>query len=198
MSSKTLHVLFGRMNPPTVAHQTLLNTIIEESGGHCRIYLSETRNLENPLTYAERALTISKSIPEFGDPLDGDAIFEYKIDSARDLFTAMDKADFFMEEHGYTDIILWCGSDRVPAVERVLLYPDRWKFKVAGINTLNRTDSDVSATAVRTAVVNKDTTTYNRMAMASPRSQDWLFDTLYERLTDGSLQSKTKASKGRI
>lgn len=198
MSSKTLHVLFGRMNPPTAAHQTLLNTIIEESGGHCRIYLSETQNLENPLTYAERALTISKSIPELGDPLDGDAIFEYKIDGARDLFVAMDKVDFFMQERGYTDIILWCGSDRVPAVQRVLLYPERWKFKVAGINTLDRTTSDVSATAVRAAVVNKDTTTYNRMAMASPYSQDWLFDILHERLTNGSLQSKTKASKGRI
>lgn len=197
MSSKTLHVLFGRMNPPTVAHETLLNAIIEESGGHCRIYLSETRNLENPLTYGERALTISKFIPELGDPLDGDTIFEYKIDSARDLFTAMDKADFFMEEHGYTDIILWCGSDRVPAVERVLLYPDRWKFKVAGINTLNRADSDVSATAVRAAVVNKDTTTYNRMSMGSPLSENRLFDILHERLTNGSLESKAKAGKGR-
>lgn len=199
MSSKTLHVLFGRMNPPTVAHQTLLNTIIEESGGHCRIYLSETQNLENPLTYGERALTISKSIPELGDPLDGNAIFEYKIDSARDLFTAMDKVDFFMEERGYTDIILWCGSDRVPAVQRVMLYPERWKFKVAGINNLDRTDSDVSATAVRVAVVNKDTTTYNRMAMASPYSQNWLFDILYERLTTDEriLESKAKASKGR-
>lgn len=197
MSSKTLHVVFGRMNPPTVAHQTLLNTILEDSEGHCRVYLSETQNLENPLSVAERQMTLSKTFPELGDPLCGDSIFDYKIDSARDLFTAMDKADDYMEEHKYTDIVLWCGTDRVPAVERVLLYPQRWKFKVAGINSLCRTGSDVSATAVRTAVVNKDTTTYNRMAMASPIRQDWLFDTLYERLTDGSLQSKIKTGKGR-
>lgn len=197
MSSKTLHVVFGRMNPPTTAHQLLLNTILEESEGHCRVYLSETQNLENPLSVAERQLTLSKSIPELGDPLCGDSIFDYKVDSARDLFTAMDKADMFMEEHKYTEIMLWCGSDRIPAVERVLLYPQRWKFKVAGINTLNRTDSDVSATAVRAAVVNKDTTTYNRMAMASPFRQDWLFDILHERLTNGSLESKAKTGKGR-
>lgn len=197
MSSKTLHVLFGRMNPPTVAHQTLLNAIIEKSEGHFRIYLSETMNLENPLSVAERQMTLSKSLPELGDPLDGDSIFTYKVDSARDLFTAMDKVDLYVEDYDYTEIVLWCGSDRIPAVNRVLLYPERWKFKVASINTIDRTTSDVSATAVRTAVVNKDTTTYNRMAMASPFRQDWLFDTLYERLTNGSLESKTKAGKGR-
>lgn len=183
------------MNPPTVAHQTLLNIILERSEGHCLIYLSETQNLENPLSVAERQLVISKTFPEFGDPYTN--IADYKVDSARDLFMAMDKADWYMQQNGYTDIVLWCGSDRIPAVERVLLYPQRWKFKVAGIKTLDRTSSDVSATAVRTAVVNKDTITYNRMAMASPFRQDWLFDTLYERLTDGSLQSTTKTGKGR-
>lgn len=197
MSSKTLHVLFGRMNPPTVAHQTLLNTIIEQSEGHFRIYLSETQNLENPLSVAERQLTIAKSCPEVGDPLDGDSIFSFKVDSARDLFTAMDKVDLYMEDYDYTEIVLWCGSDRIPAVNRVLLYPERWKFKVASINTIDRTASDVSATAVRAAVVNKDTTTYNRMAMASPFRQDWLFDILHERLTNGSLESKAKTGKGR-
>lgn len=193
MSSKTLHVLFGRMNPPTTAHATLLNTILEVSEGHCIVFLSETQNLENPLTVWERQTIISDCIPELRHPLD----FEHKIYSARDLFTAMDKADEYMQSRGYTDIILWCGSDRIPAVQRVMLYPERWKFKVAGINNLDRTDSDVSATAVRTAVVNKDTTTYNRMAMVLPYEHDWLFDTLYERLTDGSLESKTKTGKGR-
>ena len=196
MSSKTLHVLFGRMNPPTVAHQALLNTMFEDSEGHCRIYLSETQNFENPLSVPERQVVINHNVPMLGDP---DDISLCKVSHARDLFSAMDDADAYMQANGYTDIILWCGSDRVPAVQRVMLYPQRWKFKVAGINNLDRTDSDVSATAVRTAVVNKDTTTYNRMAMASPFSQDWLFDTLYERLTTDEriLESKAKASKGR-
>lgn len=188
MSTKTLHVLFARMNPPTVAHATLLNAILEESEGHCRVYLSETHNVDNPLTFDERRTIIADCIPH----MDRD---ECKLDGARDLFTAMDKVDGYMQENGYSHIVLWCGSDRIPAVKRVLLYPDRWKFKVMGIKHLDRSGSDVSATAVRAAVVNKDTTTYNRMAMVLPYSHDWLFDTLYERLTDGSLQSKTKTSK---
>lgn len=185
MSTKTLHVLFARMNPPTKAHETLMLTMAD-SGEDFRIYLSESSNLENPLPYEFRKSIISECYPAFAD----------KIDSARDLFTAMDKADAYMESRGFTDIVIWCGTDRMPAVERVLLYPDRWKFRVAGLNQLDRT-SDVSATAVRTAVVNKDTTTYNRMAMGLPQVHDWLFDDLYERLTNGLLQSKIKTSKGR-
>lgn len=186
-TSKELHVLFGRMNPPTVAHEMLLERMIDMSQGHFRVFLSNSWNLENPLTPEERISIINSILPQTVDHIEG----------ARDLFTAMDQVDVYMQEHGYEEIVLWTGTDRVPAVERVKLYPDRWKFKVAGISEYER-DSDVSATAVRTAVVNKDTTTYNRMAMGNPYEHDWLFDTLYERLTDGSLQSKTKASKGRI
>lgn len=193
MSTKTLHVMFGRMNPPTIAHQTLINTILEYSEGHCRIYLSESHNLENPLTLTERQRIVGDCIPALGNANAED----FKVDGARDLFDAMDKADAYMRANGYTDIVLWCGTDRLPAVERVLLYPQRWKFIVDSIRTLNRVDSDVSATAVRTAVVNKDTTTYNRMAMVTPLIHAWLFDTLYERLTNGSLQSKIKTGRGR-
>lgn len=185
MSTKTLHVLFARMNPPTVAHETLLATMVDR-GEDFRIYLSETVNLENPLPVEIRKKIISECHPEYAD----------KIDSARDMFTAMDKADAYMKERGMTNIELWFGSDRLPAFERVLLYPDRWSFKVTGLNQLNRT-SDVSATAVRAAVVNKDTTTYNRMAMGLPAVHDGLFDDLYERLTNGSLESKAKTSKRR-
>ena len=141
-------------------------------------------NLENPLPVENRKKIISECYPAYAD----------KIDSARDLFAAMDKADAYMKERGMTDIELWFGSDRLPAFQRVLLYPDRWSFRVAGLNQLNRT-SDTSATAVRAAVVNKDTTTYNRMAMGLPYVHEGLFDDLYERLTNGSLQSKTKTGK---
>lgn len=182
-STKTLNVLFARMNPPTVAHETLIATMVDR-GEDFRIFLSETVNLENPLPVEIRKKIISECHPEYADHLD----------SARDLFTAMDKADAYMKERGMTNIELWFGSDRLPAFQRVLLYPDRWSFKVTGLNQLNRT-SDVSATAVRTAVVNKDTTTYNRMAMGLPSNRTQLFDDLHERLTDGSLQSKTKTSK---
>ncbi|MNC38385.1 hypothetical protein D3C75_869850 [compost metagenome] len=187
MSTKTLNVLFARMNPPTVAHETLIATMADR-GEDFRIFLSETVNLENPLPVDIRKSIISECHPEYAD----------KIDSARDLFIAMDKADAYMKEHGMTNIELWFGSDRLPAFERVLLYPDRWSFKVTGLNQLNRT-SDVSATAVRAAAVNNDTTTYNRMAMGTPSIQGRLFDDLRERLTNGtaSLEGKTKTSKRR-
>lgn len=185
MSTKTLNVLFARMNPPTVAHETLIATMADR-GEDYRIFLSETVNLENPLPVEIRKSIISECHPEYAD----------KLDSARDLFTAMDKADAYMQERGMTHIELWFGSDRLPAFERVLLYPDRWSFKVSGLNQLNRT-SDVSATAVRTAVVNKDITTYNRMAMATPSNRERLFADLHERLTNGCLESKTKTSKRR-
>lgn len=186
-TSKELHVLFGRMNPPTIAHEMLLERMIDMSQGHFRVFLSNSWNLENPLTLEERISIINYILPQTVDRVEG----------ARDLFTAMDQVDGYMQEHGYEEIVLWTGTDRVPAVERVKLYPERWKFKVVGISEYER-DSDVSATAVRTAVVNKDTTTYNRMSMSNPYEHDWLFDTLYERLTDGSLQSKIKTGKGRV
>lgn len=185
MSTKTLHVTFGRMNPPTVAHIQLIERMTIESDRNFMVYLSNTHDMKNPLTFEERLIIITEM---YGSLI-------HHIRPANNIFDAMDDVDAFMQERGYENVVLWCGTDRLSAFQRVLLYPSRWKFTVSEIRELPRDGSDVSATAVRTAVVNRDTSTFSRMAACAYSRGAWLFETLYERLTDGRLESKTKTSK---
>lgn len=187
MSTKSLHVTFARMNPPTVAHIEMISRMVKASDKNFRVFLSLTHDITNPLTYDERVRVIVDQYPSLAAHIEG----------ARDLFTAMDQVDQYMTEHGYTNIILWGGTDRIPALKRVLLYPERWKFKVQDIIEMERPEGSVSASAVRLAAVNRDTNAFTDMAAVSYELRPWLFETLHERLTDGSLESKTKTTKRR-
>lgn len=186
-NSKVLHVTFGRMNPPTKAHITLIETMRKESNGHFRFFLSNKQDQNNPLSLLERIRVLIELHPPLAFHLAG----------SNDLFTAMDQADQYMSFHGYEEIVLWGGTDRIPALNRVLLYPDRWKFKVKDIREIVRTESNISATAVREAAVNRDIHTFNDMAAVKYESAAWLFETLHERLVNGSLESPTKTTKRR-
>lgn len=173
------------MNPPTTAHMNLIEQMTIESDRNFMVYLSTTNDVKNPLTFEERLIVITEMYSSLA----------CHIRPAKSIFDAMDDVDTFMQERGYTDLVLWCGTDRVPAFERVLLYPARWKFKVKEIKVLSRDGSDVSATALRAAAVNRDTHTFSRMAACAYSRGAWLFETLHERLTNGSLESKASTNK---
>ena len=62
---KQVFFTFGRMNPPTVGHEKLLDKLAQSSrGSSYRVYLSQSQdNKKNPLQYAEKVKIARKMFP---------------------------------------------------------------------------------------------------------------------------------------
>lgn len=181
-----LHCTFGRMNPPTTAHIDLIAQMECEAhmgeNTHLAVYLSKTVNEKNPLTVDCRMPLIAEQWPR------------HHFEAAANLFEAMDLADQRAQAIGVRGIVWWTGTDRLADAKRLLLYPDRWDTPVLRIAELHRTD-DRSATAMRAAALNSDYETFERLAGVTPNNIAMLFECVQTALTDGSLESTTKATK---
>ncbi len=64
--AKTLYFTFGRMNPPTIGHEKLLEVLSSKSGNNpYRIYLSQTNDKKkNPLPYNDKVKYARKMMPK--------------------------------------------------------------------------------------------------------------------------------------
>lgn len=62
---KTVFFSFGRMNPPTIGHEKLLDKLASSAGKNpYRMYLSQsTDSKKNPLTYKEKVKAARKMFP---------------------------------------------------------------------------------------------------------------------------------------
>ena len=76
---KTVFFTFGRMNPPTVGHEKLLNVLARKAGRNpYRIFLSQTQDSKkNPLNYKTKFYTIFLSDQKIF--LSKDKIFAKKV-----------------------------------------------------------------------------------------------------------------------
>lgn len=105
---KTAVVAFGRMNPPTIGHQKLVDKMASLAQGEkAKLFLSHTQDKKkNPLSY-EQKIRYAKEA------------FEPKIDvvdsPARTVIEVL--ADLYSQ--GYTDIIYVGGEDRIGGAEDI-------------------------------------------------------------------------------
>ena len=62
---KTVYFTFGRMNPPTIGHEKLLDVLARKAAKNpYRVYLSQTQDAKkNPLQYAEKVKIARKMFP---------------------------------------------------------------------------------------------------------------------------------------
>jgi hypothetical protein len=100
---------FGRMNPPTVGHDKLVNKIRtvarKESGQPC-VYLSQTQDKKkNPLDYSSKVKFAQKAF--------GKLVIKSE---AKTIIAVMQE----LESKGYKDVILVVGSDRVSSFKELL------------------------------------------------------------------------------
>jgi len=107
---KTAVVAWGRMNPPTVGHEALVDavaSIAEEVGGVPLLCLSNTVNAKNPLTLSERMVLVEEA---FGDKI-------YTIDEA----SIKDPISLFahIAEH-YDNIVVVTGEEHEADYLRML------------------------------------------------------------------------------
>lgn len=107
---------FGRFNPPTRGHKKLVDAVIEvanKRGGDPYIMTSHSHDPEkNPLDYDTKVAFMRElfSYANIVHDGEGGAVTE----EIKNIFNAVG----FLNNMGYTDVILVAGSDRVPEYQK--------------------------------------------------------------------------------
>lgn len=136
---------FGRVNPPTLGHERLINRVVEiakERGCDHIVYLSQTqRNTTDPLDWHFK-LRVCRA-----------AFRGVKISNNTDI-----KNPYIALEHlkdHYTNIVLVAGSDQVDEYrKRFLQYAERWGVSLEIVSAGDRSNNaagveGISATKMR-------------------------------------------------
>jgi hypothetical protein len=108
-SGKTAAVAFGRMNPPTIGHQKVVDAILKQEADAHFLFVSQTHKstgknktrYENPLPFDVKLEFIRQAFPniDIGDTSVGTAIGILQS----------------LEKQGFDNVVFVAGSDRVPA-----------------------------------------------------------------------------------
>ena len=108
---KTVYFTFGRMNPPTIGHEKLLNVLASKASKNpYRVFVSQSQDKKkNPLGYKEKVKVIRKMFPKYAR----------NIMLNTSVKTAMDAASALYNE-GYKNIVMVVGSDRMREFETLL------------------------------------------------------------------------------
>ena len=106
---KHIAFCFGRMNPPTIGHEQLLDTC-KSVGGDYRIFVSQTQDKKkNPLDYATKIKFIKEMFPEYaGDVVDNAGL------------NTIGKVASYLHEQGYNSATFVAGSDRLEDMKNLL------------------------------------------------------------------------------
>jgi hypothetical protein len=108
-SGKTAAVAFGRMNPPTIGHQKVVDAILKQKADAHFLFVSQTHKptgknktrYENPLPFDVKLGFIQQAFPNIDI---GDTSVSTAIGILQNL-----------EKQGFENVIFVCGSDRVAA-----------------------------------------------------------------------------------
>jgi hypothetical protein len=163
---KTVYFTFGRMNPPTIGHEKLLNTLATKSGNNpYRVYLSQsTDKSKNPLAYKDKVKFVRKMFPRHARSVMMNPRIKTFLDAAVSLYN-----------EGFKNIVMVVGEDRVNEFD-VLLNKYNGKkmrngfFNFARINVVSAGDRDpdgddassASATKQRQAAKANDFTAFGQ------------------------------------
>lgn len=108
---ETKHVTFcfGRMNPPTIGHKQVLDTM-KQQGGDMRIFVSQSQDAKkNPLDYGTKIKFIKAMFPEYaGNVVDNPGL------------NTVVKVASFLHGEGYNAATFVAGSDRLEDMKKLL------------------------------------------------------------------------------
>jgi nicotinamide mononucleotide adenylyltransferase len=109
--NKSAAFCFGRMNPPTVGHEQLLNTTAQAGkGGDYFIFTSQTQDpKKNPLDFMTKVKFLAAMFPQHAK----------HIVANRELNTIM-KVAAWLYDQGYRNVTFVAGSDRLDAMSKLL------------------------------------------------------------------------------
>jgi hypothetical protein len=107
----TKHVTFcfGRMNPPTVGHEQVFDTM-KSQGGAMMIFVSQSQDpKKNPLDYSTKIEFIKEMFPQYAsDVVDNPGL------------NTVVKVASYLHEQGYNAATFVAGSDRLADMEKLL------------------------------------------------------------------------------
>src|SRR6056300_1283269 len=108
---KTVYFTFGRMNPPTIGHEKLLNSISTKSGNNpYRVYLSQSQDkAKNPLSYKNKVKFVRKMFPRHARSIMMNPKVKTFMDAAISLYN-----------EGFKNVVMIVGEDRVNEFEILL------------------------------------------------------------------------------
>lgn len=163
---KTVYFTFGRMNPPTIGHEKLLDTLSRKSGKNpYKVFLSQSQDAKkNPLSYAEKIKYARKMFPKHARSI----ILDRKI---KTVFAAIQK----LYDEGYKNVVMVVGDDRVREFD-ILLKKYNGVKGPHGIYSFSRIDvmsagsrdpdsegvEGMSASKMRKAAADKDFTAFSQ------------------------------------
>ena len=175
---------FGRMNPPTVGHEQLINTVAKAAkGGDYYIFTSQTQDpKKNPLDFTTKVKFLAAMFPQHSK----------HIVANRELNTIMKVAKWLYEQ-GYRSVTFVAGSDRLDNLKKLLtdyngVDTGHGYYKFKDINFVSsgaREDgaeglAGVSASGARAAAVKGD-----KEAFAQATGAGKLTDALYQAVRKG-------------
>lgn len=101
---KTVYFTFGRMNPPTIGHEKLLNILASKAGKNpYRVFVSQSQDKKkNPLSYKDKVKVIRKMFPKYARNIMMNNKVKTAIDAAVQLYN-----------EGYVNLVMVVGSDRI-------------------------------------------------------------------------------------
>ena len=157
--AKHVTFCFGRMNPPTIGHKQVLDTM-KQQGGDMRIFVSQTQDKKkNPLDHATKIKFIKEMFPEYaGDVVDNTGL------------NTIGKVASYLHEQGYNSATFVAGSDRLEDMKSLLTQYNGVEGKAHGfydfevldfVSSGEREDgaegvAGVSASGARLAAANND------------------------------------------
>lgn len=100
---------FGRMNPPTVGHKQVFDTMASV-GGDYKIFVSQTQDKKsNPLDYQTKIKFMKAMFPEYADSIVEDSSLNTVVKVATHLY-----------DIGYRNATMVAGSDRIETFKKLL------------------------------------------------------------------------------
>jgi hypothetical protein len=144
----------GRLNPPTKGHQRIVDKIHElaaHNGGTPLIFLTKTQDAErNPLAADVKVEMVKRA-------------FHTPVQLTTSPFSAVDE----LVEQGVGEAVIVVGQDRAEYFrkKKLVVYAASVGLNLS-IETLTRTEDDVSATRARQAVLESDFSTFASLVPA--------------------------------
>lgn len=143
---KICYWTFGRMNPPTVGHEKLLDKLASKAGKNTyRVFLSQSQDKKkNPLSYMDKIKFARKMFPKHARSIIANKKVKTFIEAAQSL-----------EKEGFKKIVMVVGSDRVNQFDTVLKKYNKKDYNFESIQVVSAGERDPDADGAEGASATK-------------------------------------------
>jgi len=108
-TSKHIAFCFGRMNPPTIGHARVFETL-KSIGGDYKIFVTQTQDKkENPLDYPTKIKFIKAIHPNYASHIEDNP-----------SLNTIGKVCSFLYDQGYRNVTFVAGSDRLSSFQKLI------------------------------------------------------------------------------